>query len=78
MDYLNQLTGQTPEAKLKAAETAVEQKKKELADAEAALAEAKQAVAPSSGTVGPDGVQGGRRRRRRSTRRRTGRKSTRS
>lgn len=71
MDYLAKLTGQDPESKLAAAEAAVETKKKELADAESALAALKPA-----GTV--DGVQGGRRRKTRSKRRRTGRKSNRS
>jgi hypothetical protein len=68
MDYLAKLTGQDPESKLAAAEAAVETKKKELADAEAALAALKPA---SSGTI--DGVQGGRRRRRK-TRKTTSRR----
>jgi len=77
METVTKFFGQDPESKLKAAETAVESKKKELADAESALAAAKTAVSPSSGTIGSDGVQGGRRRK---TRRRGAkkRKSTRS
>jgi len=60
MDYLAKLTGQDPESKLAAAEAAVETKKKELADAESALA----ALKPS-GTI--DGVQGGKKKSRKGT-----------
>ncbi len=67
MDAVTKFFGQDAESKLKSAQDLVEQKKQELADAEAAVAALQ---SPASGTV--DGVQGGRRKksRRKITRRR--------
>ena len=54
---ISKLFGQDAASKLKAAEDLVTQKKTELADAEAALSALQ---VPASGTVGADGVTGGR------------------
>ena len=76
MEAVTKFFGQDAESKLKAAQTLVEQKRKELADAETALSALQ---ATPSGTISSDGVTGGRKRKTRKTKRsRTGRKSNRS
>jgi hypothetical protein len=58
METVSKFFGQDAESKLKAAEALVTQKEQELADAKTALSALQ---APAVGTVGSDGVPGGRR-----------------